>query len=229
MEFEATVTDVITETSDTKTLRFIRPADFTFVPGQFVNVTLTLPEGRRVRRAYSVASSPLEAALDLTVRRTPGGLMSPILTDEVEVGRRLSLKGPYGRFLLEDKRQVWIAGGSGIVPFRSMWRYIDQQGLSTEFDLLYAVKDPEHLIYRSELDALLRSGRNIAYTFTAHAPIDWTGFRGRIERNMLTRVVADFSEPLFYVCGPPGMCRAVALDLCDLGAQRASIRLEEYD
>src|SRR5690242_6917091 len=109
MEFVATVTDIITETADTKTLRFARPAEFTFIPGQFVNVTLCLPGGQRVRRAYSIASSPLEQQLDLTVRRVPDGLVSRILTDQVAIGQQLSLKGPYGRFVLEDKRLVWIA------------------------------------------------------------------------------------------------------------------------
>src|SRR5215475_14798748 len=148
MEFDAVVTEIIPETADTKTLRCTRPADFDFLPGQFVNVTLALPGGQRVRRAYSIASSPLEPELDLTVRLLPGGLVSPILTNEVAKGDRLSLKGPYGRFVLEDKRLVWIAGGSGIVPFRSMWRYIDQKALSTPFLLLYAVQDVDHLIYR---------------------------------------------------------------------------------
>jgi ferredoxin-NADP reductase len=229
MDFEATVTDIITETADTKTLRLTRPPEFTFVPGQFVNITVSIPGGRPVRRAYSMASSPLEPYMDLTVRRLPGGLVSAILTEEVTVGQRLSLKGPYGRFLLEDRRQVWIAGGSGIVPFRSMWRYIEQRNLSTEFSLLYAIQDVGHLIYRAELDALLERGRNISYTFTAESPVGWTGFRGRIQQSMLTRVVSDFSETLFYVCGPPNMCKATARDLSELGADRGRIRLEEYD
>src|SRR5215470_13260139 len=98
MEFDATVTEIIIETADTKTLRFIRPTEFTFIPGQFVNITLSIPGERRVRRAYSIASSPLEETLDLTVRRMADGFVSRILTDEVAVGQRLSLKGPYGRF-----------------------------------------------------------------------------------------------------------------------------------
>jgi ferredoxin-NADP reductase len=229
MEFDATVTDIITETADTKTLRLTRPAGFDFVPGQFVNVTLSLPDGGRIRRAYSIASSPLEAGLDLTVRRLPGGAMSPILTDEVEVGWQLSLKGPYGRFLLEDKRLVWIAGGSGIVPFRSMWRYIDQKGLCAEFALLYAIQDVDHIIYRSELDALRQRGKHVSYTFTQNAPSDWSGFRGRINQTMLTTFVSDFSQPLFYICGPPAMCKAIVDELRGLEVPQTRIRVEEYD
>jgi ferredoxin-NADP reductase len=78
MEFDAVVTDIILETPDTKTLRFTRPPELTFIPGQFVIVTLRLSGGQRVRRAYSIASSPLEEQLDLTVRRLPDGLVSAI-------------------------------------------------------------------------------------------------------------------------------------------------------
>src|SRR5688572_7566236 len=99
MEFEAAIREIIVETSDTKTLRADRPADFTFVPGQFVNVTFMTREDGRVRRAYSIASSPLEPYIDLTVRQLPGGLVSTILTQEVMIGERLNLRGPYGRFL----------------------------------------------------------------------------------------------------------------------------------
>ena len=229
MEFDAAVTDIVRETSDTKTLRFTRPPEFTFIPGQFVNVTLCLTGGKRVRRAYSIASSPLEEQLDLTVRRLPDGLVSPILTDQVMIGQRLSLKGPYGRFLLEDKRMMWFAGGSGIVPFRSMWRYIDQTALSTKFELLYAIQDVEHLIYGSELNGLLQAGRSVSYTFTREAPSGWTGLRGRINRSMLQTVVPDFRDTVFYACGPPAMCRSIVCDLAGLGVLRESIRTEEYD
>jgi ferredoxin-NADP reductase len=229
MEFDAVVTDIIVETPDTKTLRFTRPAELTFIPGQFVIVTLRLPGGQRVRRAYSIASSPLEEQLDLTVRRLPDGLVSAILTDQVPVGQPLSLKGPYGRFLLEDKRMMWVAGGSGIVPFRSMWRYIDQKALSTEFVLLYAIRDVEHLIYRLELNAMLQAGRSISYTFTREAPSGWPGLRGRINRNMLQTVVPDFRDTVFYACGPPAMCRSIVCDLAELGVPRDRIRTEEYD
>src|SRR5262249_33615699 len=121
MEFEAEIRDIIVETADTKTVRVDRPADFSFVPGQFVNVTFMTPEDGRVRRAYSIASSPLERYIDLTIRQMPGGLVSRILTEDVRIGDHLNLRGPYGRFVFEERILVWIAGGSGIVPFRSMW------------------------------------------------------------------------------------------------------------
>jgi ferredoxin-NADP reductase len=229
MEFDAEVRDIIIETADTKTLRLDRPADFNFVPGQFVNVTLHTPDAGRVRRAYSIASSPQDAPLDLTVRQLPDGFVSKILTEKITVGQKLNLRGPYGRFVLEDRRLVWIAGGSGIVPFRSMWRHIDQTSRAAEFTLLYATKTAGQIIFRAELEALSQSGKNIFHTFTAEAPAGWRGFRGRIDRQMLSAVVPHFNGPLFYVCGPPAMCDDVARVLVELGVPRLNIRTEKYD
>jgi ferredoxin-NADP reductase len=229
MEFEAEIRDIILETADTKTLRADRPADFTFVPGQFVNVTLVTREDGRVRRAYSIASSPLEPYIDLTVRQMPGGLVSRILTEDVSIGERLNLRGPYGRFILEQRPLVWIAGGSGIVPFRSMWRYIEETGSSTDFTLLYATKSFDQIIYREELGALLHRGRRILHTFTQEAPAGWSGFFGRIDPQMLVAIIPEFNIPLFYVCGPPAMCDDLARHLVQLGVPRSNIRLEKYD
>jgi ferredoxin-NADP reductase len=228
MEFEAEIRDIIVETSDTKTLRMDRPANFNFVPGQFVNVTLLTPDGR-VRRAYSMASSPHEPYIDLTVRRLPGGLVSKILTEDVRIGERLNLRGPYGRFVFEERKLVWIAGGSGIVPFRSMWRYIEEAHSSAEFTLLYATKSFDQIIYRGELAELSERGRRILHTFTTEAPAGWTGFIGRVDRRMLSAVVSEFSCRLFYVCGPPAMCNDVAHHLGEMGVPRLNIRTEKYD
>jgi ferredoxin-NADP reductase len=229
MEFEAEIRDIIVETSDTKTLRVDRPADFGFVPGQFVNVTLMTREDGRVRRAYSIASSPLEPYIDLTVRQMPGGLVSRILTEDVGIGETLNLRGPYGRFVFEDKTLVWIAGGSGIVPFRSMWRYIEETRSLTDFTLLYATKTFDQIIYREELAAMLHRGRRILHTFTQEAPAGWNGFLGRVDQRILTALISEFREPLFYVCGPPAMCDDVGRHLVQLGTPRLNIRMEKYD
>jgi len=229
MEFEAEIQEIIVETSDTKTLRVERPAYFGFVPGQFVNVTLMTQEDGRVRRAYSIASSPLEPHIDLTVRQLPGGLVSKILTEGIRVGDRLNLRGPYGRFVIEERKPVWIAGGSGIVPFRSMWRYFEATKARTDFTLLYATKSFDQIIYRDELAALLQRGHRILHTFTQEAPAGWSGFFGRIDQRMLAAVVPEFNGPLFYICGPPSMCDDISRHLIEIGVQRPNIRMEKYD
>src|SRR5262245_56013162 len=116
---------IVEETPETKSFLFdLGP--ISFAPGQFVNLTADVTENLRVRRAYSVASSPLEDEFQLTVKRMKDGKLSTFLCDKAAVGDFFDIRGPYGLFTLNQNatQVVFIAAGSGIVPFRSMWRYI---------------------------------------------------------------------------------------------------------
>src|SRR5262245_36725263 len=162
------VKQIIEETPETKTFAFEVDASlFTFTPGQFVNVTANV-DGSRVRRAYSIASSPLDAEFQLTVKRMTDGKLSTFLCDKAAVGDALDLRGPYGIFTLnEDAPQVvFIAAGSGIVPFRSMWRFIAQKPLEMQVTLLDASKSSRYIIYSEELTELPRPRFNLVHTFT---------------------------------------------------------------
>jgi ferredoxin-NADP reductase len=226
------VRGIIEETPETKSLRIDWTGEpIAFVPGQFFNVTAQLPDEHRVRRAYSIGSSPLDPDLLLTVKKMEGGLLSNFLCDGVHVGDALNIRGPYGRFTLDDNGRplMWIAAGSGIVPFRSMWRYILQTRSNTNFALLYASKSLQHIIYRDELQRLTEAGYRIAHTLTRNNDPQWRGYSRRIDRDMLVEFVGDFAQPLFYLCGPPEFCNCVAHELADLGVQRDRIKTEKYD
>jgi ferredoxin-NADP reductase len=227
-----TVTDTIEETPETKSLKLDWAGQaMEFVPGQFVIVTVQLPNRGRVRRAYSVASSPLDPELLLTVKRMENGLLSTFLCDNVQPGDRLHIRGPYGRFTLEQnaKELVFIAAGSGIVPFRSMWRYIRQTGSKTEFSLLYASKCFRYVIYRDELAGLTQAGYRIVHTLTRTDDPLWSGYSRRIDREMLDQFVGDFADKLFYVCGPPDFCNRIAAWLVELTVSCDRIKTEKYD
>src|SRR5579885_1687203 len=117
---------IVEETCETKSFLLEKVSTaIAFCPGQFVNVTANVTPNTRVRRAYSIASSPLESEFRLTVKRMENGSLSTYLCDKAAVGDVVDVRGPYGIFTLEEKaaQSIFIAGGSGIVPFRSMWRY----------------------------------------------------------------------------------------------------------
>src|SRR5262245_5415505 len=160
---------IVQETCETKSFVFdLGSSALTFIPGQFVNVTANITENFRVRRAYSIASSSLDVEFQLTVKRMENGRLSTFLCDKAAVGDLLDIRGPYGRFTLEPDatKVVFIAAGSGIVPFRSMWRYIAQKPLDIHVTLLYASKSLSHIIYRDELAALPRPRFNVVHTLT---------------------------------------------------------------
>src|SRR5690349_2312254 len=86
---------VITETIETKSFRLdLAGEPLQFQAGQFVNVTVEIPRTGRVRRAYSIASSPTDSELLLTVKRMDDGLLSRFLCDEVKPGDILNIRGP---------------------------------------------------------------------------------------------------------------------------------------
>lgn len=222
---------IIDETPETKSLLLDMPEPrLQFQPGQFVNVTMTAA-GRRVRRAYSIASSPLDPEIMLTVKRMEEGLVSTYLCDAVKPGDVLHIRGPYGLFTLDEAAShlVFVAGGSGIAPFRSMWRYLLQIGSTAQVDVLYASRSPAYVIYRSELDVLNHAGCRVTYTFTRNDDPLWTGYARRIDRSMLVDVAGNLTDKSFYVCGPPALCDCVMTCLTALGVERRRIKAEKYD
>jgi ferredoxin-NADP reductase len=223
---------ILEETCETKSFFFdLSTESFTFIPGQFVNLTAEIPQRPRVRRAYSIASSPLDEDFQLTVKRIEGGVLSTFLCENASVGEFFDIKGPYGIFTLDEHAEqvVFIAAGSGIVPFRSMWRYISQKPLNTKVTLLYASRSLGYIIYREELMSLQRPRFTVVHTLTRNDDPTWTGYSRRIDPEMLLEVVREFRDKLFYVCGPPAMCNCVVLYLKDFGVDRTKIKTEKYD
>jgi ferredoxin-NADP reductase len=195
-----------------------------------VNVTVEFPQKLRARRAYSIASSPFDPELVLTVKRMEPGLVSQYLCDAVTEGDLLDIRGPYGIFTLEPTTEaVFIAAGSGIVPFRSMWRYMNQSLATTRFSLLYASRSFRYVIYREELAALRAAGFRIIHTFTQNEDPLWTGYSRRIDQEMLVEFVEDVGDKTFYVCGPPEFCACTAHHLVNLSVDRKRIKTEKYD
>jgi ferredoxin-NADP reductase len=226
-----TVTKVWEETPETKSLSLDFAGEtLRFVPGQFVNVTVEFPDKPRARRAYSIASSPLDPELLLTVKRMQPGLVSEFLCAEVGEGDLLHIRGPYGRFTLEPSAQaVFIAAGSGIVPFRSMWRYMLQTRATSRFSLLYASRSFRYVIYREELTALSAAGFRIIHTFTRKEDPLWTGYSRRVDQEMILEFVGEVADKIFYVCGPPEFCDCTAHHLLNLSVDRKRIKTEKYD
>jgi ferredoxin-NADP reductase len=223
---------IFEETPETKSFSLdVAGEPLEFEPGQFVNVTVETPGNKRFRRAYSIASSPLDPELLLTVKRIEIGRLSEYLCHALAPGDSLNIRGPYGRFVLHQDVQelVFIAAGSGIVPFRSMWRYVRQTRSRQNISLLYASKSARYVIYRNELDALGQAGYRVVHTFTRNDDPSWTGYSRRIDPDMLVEFVQQFSKKFFYVCGPPEFCDCIVSDLIGLRVERQNIKTEKYD
>jgi glycine betaine catabolism B len=234
---ELRIARIFEETPTVKTFRLaplepLAPLPFLFEPGQFMTITVVV-DGKPVRRSYSIASSPGCAGwCDITVKHEPGGVVSGYLHDRVKAGDRISASGPYGRFTFrghEAPSVVFIAGGVGITPLMSSIRYLTDQSWDGRIDLLYACARLEAVIFRDELERLVRRHHNLHVTIVLNdePSSSWTGPRGYITDAILAQV-PDIRSRRIHLCGPPVMMDAVKKALSSLGIAADSVRTELF-
>jgi ferredoxin-NADP reductase len=221
--------DVRAETPTAHTLVLEVPDWPGHLPGQHVDVRLTAEDGYSTQRSYSIASPADGSAVELTVQRVPDGEVSPYLTEVLEVGDELELRGPVGGWFVRRPADtapvLLIAGGSGIVPLMAMIRAREN---AVPFKLLYSVRGPEDRYYVEEL---LRPvpGLDVAYLYTREVPDGWTRPPGRIGVADLNTHgwPADFA-PDCFLCGPTGFVETAADILLALGHDPRRIKTERF-
>lgn len=225
------IAETIAETPRTKSLVIEVPGWKGHRPGQHVDVRLTSKDGYQVQRSYSIASPPEDGRLTLLVARSHNGGVPSYLLDELRVGDRLDLRGPIGRWSTWEADAgsplLLVAGGSGIAPLIAMIRHRASVGSDVPTRLLYSSRSPEDIVYRHELDRLARSDEalQVIHTFTRVHPPGWTGYRRRIDKEMLGEVAWRPEEkPLIFVCGPTGLVRTAASGFAALGYEPTRIR-----
>src|ERR671916_255116 len=152
------VVDVVDETPRTKSLVLDVPGWTGHKAGQHVDVRLTAEDGYQAQRSYSIASPPEDRHIILTVDRLDDGEVSPYLTEVVQPGDQLELRGPIGGYftwqVADGGPLLLIAGGSGIAPLMAMIRHRAAQRSSVPTRLLFSSRTFDEIIYRKELARL---------------------------------------------------------------------------
>ncbi len=230
----AKVTQVRVETERVRSIFFECPEWDGHMAGQHVDVRLTAEDGYQAQRSYSIASAPEDDHLVLTVERLQDGEVSPYLVDVLQTTDELEMRGPIGRYFVWEHSMggplLLIAGGSGVVPFRSMLRHRVASHSAVPTRLLYSARSLDNVIYREELAGLAAYDEiDIRFTLTRSQPTGWKGYGRRIDREMLAEVSwAPEERPLIYVCGPTSFVETAAGSLVDLGHDPALIRTERF-
>jgi ferredoxin-NADP reductase len=225
-----------TETSRTKSIQLSVPNWVGHRPGQHVDVRLTAEDGYQAERSYSIASPPEEQPhVTLTIERLDDGEVSPYLVEELRVGDKLELRGPIGGYFVweasMDGPLLLVAGGSGIVPLMAMIRHRAVVGSTVATHLLYSSRSFEEVIYRDELDRLVKSTTHleVIYTFTREQPPGWAGYHRRIDTEMLRGVAwSPDQRPLMFICGPTPFVETASASLVTLGDDPARIKTERF-
>lgn len=229
----ATVTRLQPETPSATTLALDVPDWPGHLAGQHVDVRLTAEDGYQAQRSYSIASPPEDSQLALTVERIVDGEVSPYLTEELQPGDPLEIRGPIGGYftwqVADGGPLLLLAGGAGLVPLMAMLRHRAYAMSTAEATLLVSARSWDDVLYREELAKLAQDGVTVRYTLTRAQPPDWTGWAGRVDGEKLRELLADPGRQLrVYVCGPTGFVEHVADLLVQLGHDPHAIKTERF-
>jgi len=195
---------------------FASPQKLAFRPGQYMEFTLGHPhaDSRGNRRYFTLASSPTEHEVHLGVRFYDKSSSFKKALYSMNGRTNIVAAQIAGDFTLPSnpkQKLVFIAGGIGITPFRSMLKYLLDTQQRRDIILFYANKTADEIVYTDVLNtAQAKLGIKTFYTLTdtATIPRNWPGFVGRINETMLLRAVPDYDERTYYISGPPEMVKA---------------------
>jgi ferredoxin-NADP reductase len=226
----ATVESLRPETASVRTIDLGVPDWAGHQAGQHLDIRLTAEDGYVAERSYSIASAPGEPVM-VTVERLDDGEVSPYLTEELQTGDEIEVRGPIGGYFVwdgEDAPLLLAAGGSGVVPFRSILRHRAAISSAVPVRLLYSARSLPDVIYRAELEHP-SDGVEVIYALTRQQPAGWTGHTGRVTPALLAEVAWPAGQhPLAFVCGPTAFVETVAAALVDLGYPPDKIKTERY-
>jgi ferredoxin-NADP reductase len=195
-----TLTERSQETPDVTTFRFSTSEITSWKPGQYLRYALDhpFPDSRGIDRYFTIASAPFEGHIQITTRFAEQSSSFKTTLRGLRVGGTIEADGLEGDFVVDDPRQrlVFIAGGIGITPFRSILLALDHDSGQIDVDLLYA-NHSENFPFKDELEriAARQRGLRIRYFYGANR-LDELAIRGD---------VGDLAEPVYYVSGPMPM------------------------
>jgi ferredoxin/flavodoxin---NADP+ reductase len=210
---------------------------FPFEPGQYATLGLMGSVGKLVQRPMSI-SSPADDLdeYEFFIRLVHEGALTPLLWER-RVGDPINIKGPKGKFLLQDDNRgcLFVASGTGLAPFMSMIETLRARGERREIYLLHGVSYDYDLAWRQHLEQLAAGdGLPLRYVGTVsrpqHCP-DWHGCTGRVEAITADQMDIFGLTPentTLYLCGNPDMVSAVEEIATGRGFPPEQVRKELY-
>lgn len=210
------------------------PEGFIYTAGQFGDITLLNPpetddEGNT--RGFSLASAPHEDFLMMATRLRDTAFKR-VLKDLPE-GTEIKLDAPYGDFTLhknESKPAVFIIGGIGVTPIRSIISQATHDKTGHKLTLIHANRTPEDAPFANDFEDLANANPNFTYVPVAeqNTPDGWLGEIGRINGDVVKKYVQDLQAARYYLSGPEGMVKAMRQLLVELQVDEDTIRTEEF-
>jgi len=225
--------------NDTAAFYFEKPNDFKFKAGQFGDFTIINPaetDAEGNTRTFSLLSSPSENNIVIATRLRDTAFKRNL--KNFTPGAELIFDAPMGVFTLHgdiNRPAIFLAGGIGVTPFRSIIADATEKKLAHKIFLFFSNKTPADTPYLAELESLQKNNPNfkliatMTQTETGGKPRPkWKGETGRLDSELLDKYLMDLTEPIYYLAGPKGLVRALQKILNDRGVKNDDIKIEEF-
>lgn len=208
---------------------------FHFSAGQYITLQKEI-NGKKVRRAYSICSTPKDEEIRVAIKAVENGTFSLYATSQLKVGDAIEISTPEGRFLLNsepNKNYIGFAAGSGITPILSMVKTLLKTEPSSNFTLIYGNRSTANTIFYEELNALKETYSKrfkLHYIFSREDVKN--ELKGRIDQNVTNYFVKNmYRETSFnaaFLCGPEEMIQQVSNTLENAKISKENIYFELF-
>lgn len=226
-----TLVKKVNEATGTKSFFFEPDSIFTWTPGQYIYVILPKlnhPDIKGDTRDFTICSSPTEGnLLQITTKIREGSGYKKTL-DELAIGGIIEGKGPFGTFLfdpsLDNKNNIFLAGGIGITPFRCFIKYNIDKKLNIPMHLIYSNTNKDEIAFKEELETLVKTNNFLKLNFVISSEeghLDEIKLKGLLPKDI-------YLESIFWIVGPPSFVLAMEDVLRNLGVASDKIRIEKF-
>lgn len=208
------------ETPEVESFIFEKPANFEFIAGQYLKFNLehSGADERGTRRYFSISASPHEKFLMITTKYIPDTASTfKSWLNNLSVGETIEADGPRGQFTFQDTGEtVFIAGGIGITPFRSILLDLNYKKLQPKITLLYSNRT-QNILFKQLLDEISPANPNLKIVYTVTDDPTWPGEKSQINPDFINKYIPNIQKPIFYVSGPEPMVEAMSKMLTEMG------------
>jgi ferredoxin-NADP reductase/nitrite reductase/ring-hydroxylating ferredoxin subunit len=218
-----------------------------YIPGQFAffDIGGVYNDPKGPIRHFTISSSPTENFIMFTTRIRDSPYKQRLST--LEKGAKVKVRGPEGQFVLHQdysKRAIFLSGGIGVTPFRSMIKYATDKQLPIKITMFDSNRNLDNILFKEEFDSCANINKNLKIIYTiseeedlpkesssSAAKSNWEGEYGRIDKAMILKYLdtSEVNNSIFYICGPPGMLNAMQTLLQEeLKIPKERIKVEEF-
>ncbi len=236
------VQDITRETADCVSVALEVPEDleeeYRFIPGQYLTFEMEV-DGEKIRRSYSICSSPVDGELRVAIKKVESGRFSSFANEKLTVGTELRVMTPEGNFHTKlepanQKNYVAFAAGSGITPVFSIMKSVLELEPASTFTLFYGNRTTQSVIFRDKIDALKNKYMNRLEVHHVLSREDQGSdfLKGHIDESKCISFSQKFFEVKevdeFFLCGPEAMINCVNESLKKLGVENSHIHYELF-